>query len=397
MVTLRQAVAEVIRIQGLEILDAPERFVGSVTDFIGTEAVEANVLLWCCDQQYLGWFTQGRGNMSPEELASACRAAESYLHQDRGVDETVAHNVSLGIAQGMADVAHVDLEPYVQERPQQVTGDKGDVLAEERQRNQVHTPPTDATAPMRQVQQEPQTPQPPVRRTGLGKVVGVVAAIALVCVGAMVAFCLITGRDLPFGLSKSSDASSDSNEAVELVQPNIVKEDFKSTDADEKVILLTVRNAAPSTVDLHATITFLDDDGDVKEEKECDAWSVGPGETTLLEQFSDASGVVKASYNVTATAPKYGKTSLLSCVSIEELTNNSNGLTVRVTNKSDKDVTIVSCVGYGYDDKGSFAYIPVSYGGSERTLGPGEGRNVVFEGDAWSSLTYKVYVYGYAE
>ena len=69
---------------------------------------------------------------------------------------------------------------------------------------------------------------------------------------------------------------------------------------------------------------------------------------------------------------------------------------MQVTNKGDKDITLVSCVAYGYDENGSFAYIPVNYEGEEQRMEPEDKRTVVFEGSQWASLDHKVYLYGFA-
>lgn len=384
MITLRQAVSEVIRLQGYEILNDPNRFVGSVMDWIDTESVEANVLVGSCTEQYLGWFVHVRPGAKQGELDAAYRAAESYLHQEHGIDKAIAHKVSFAIARGIADISGAALQD-----PERIS--LNTMLVDENQR--VGPSHTTHKAVQRSTTATARTTQG-ARRSKGPRIAGLVALVVLVCAGLTVAGLLLTHTiELP-GPTGTTGADS----GVVLSEPIVVSNDLKSTDDDEKVIFLTVRNSATSTVDLHASITFLDADGDVVDEKTCDAWSVGPGETTLLEQYSDVSAARKANYSVTATTPSYGKSSLLSCVTIDELTCNSNGLTVRVTNKSNKDVTLVSCAGYGYneDDSEEFVFIPISYGGDERTLKPGEGRNVVFEGDGWSRFTRKVYVYGYA-
>lgn len=425
--TLRQAVAKAVRIEGLDILRSPQRFIGCVMDSIDTESVEANILYSHCDERFLRWFANADSSrVSPAHLLSAYRGASEFLKREYGTSENAAHGVAASIALGIADAAGIDMEI----EPQQPSdgndsvghggsgmrdvggghngsGNRG-VLGEQGGRHVSNGTGTHggrnnsrrsdgldeksgrygfggtSTIPV----PPPQPPKPPM----WPKVVAVCLCAALVVVVGLAAYFVVSKGESP------TPAPWDQfTKEAPLTSPTVVSEDCYATDNGEKVMILTVRNQATSTVDMHASFSFLDAKGNAVEQRECDAWSVGPGEATLMEQYSTKPGVQKVSYEVTPKKPQYGKTSIASCVSVEELTCNSNGLTVRISNTSNRDVALVSCVAYGRGGHDDFSYTPVNYEGAERTLKPGESRNIAFGGSQWMDYDRKVYVYGYAD
>jgi hypothetical protein len=70
---------------------------------------------------------------------------------------------------------------------------------------------------------------------------------------------------------------------------------------------------------------------------------------------------------------------------------------VRVTNKGDGPIRLVTCSAYGYDEDDNVAFAPVNYEGDEQIIQPRQSKTVLFEGNQWTSLDYKVYLYGFAK
>jgi hypothetical protein len=181
------------------------------------------------------------------------------------------------------------------------------------------------------------------------------------------------------------------------VEPNVVSSDRYTLKDGSVTVILTVQNRGHEAVDMQAEFTFSDSTGKTVDTKSDQAISVGPGETTVLKGGSSITNVKDVSYKVTSTEPKYGDQSILSCISVEEMSNNDSGLTLRVTNTSQKDIVLLYGTAYGKKNSEEFVFLPIQLGNDECQISPGKSRILVFDGDQWQSLDYDVYYFGYVK
>lgn len=436
---LRAATCEVIRTFGVGILDDPDRCLGALVDLIDGDSAEAKVLYDNCDQRLLSRFSAAAKRCSAEDLESTYKGTVAYLTSECYVGEDAAQLVARGLAQGIADGLGIDISV----EPERKT-ETGPV-----------NPPHEEVPPVRPIQYPPPVQPSPRPRRWPKVVLGIVILLVIATAGVLVyvlmgktptynnpvtisfnangadsgtvdsitcesgeAMPLPSGISLkragytfagwgderddntPHGVGESFSTTEDTTlyaqwNPGEESKPKIVGEKMHVTDSGNKVIVLTVNNASAAAVDLQVEFSFLNAAGNVVDSSTADAWSVGPGETTILEASSAVSDIDNITYNVRSSSPKYSDTSLLSCATVEEVSCNDSGLTVRVTNKSGKTATLVSCVAYGYEGE-RFAYVPVNYEVNEQSLEPGESRTVVFQGSQWTSLDHKVYLFGFA-
>ena len=100
---LRGATADTMRSADANILLAPRRFVGVMTDLIDTESREARVLYTGCDERFLSFFVDGLRAGGSQGLELAAAQAADYLSESFVIDGTLAREVSWAIAQGLGD------------------------------------------------------------------------------------------------------------------------------------------------------------------------------------------------------------------------------------------------------------------------------------------------------
>lgn len=175
---------------------------------------------------------------------------------------------------------------------------------------------------------------------------------------------------------------------------------IKDSDDGSTVAVVVLKNDSQATVDFHAVFSFLDSSGAEVASDEAVAYSVGPGDTTLLQGDSSLGGITSMRTQIVPTPTEYGPTSIVPLVQVQELSRDANGYKVSLTNKGDKDVTLLSCVAVGNGTGGEFAYSPVAYekDSEDRRLAAGASREVTFGGSLWQVMdNYQVYVYGYAK
>jgi uncharacterized repeat protein (TIGR02543 family) len=181
------------------------------------------------------------------------------------------------------------------------------------------------------------------------------------------------------------------------VEPYIVSCDQHNAQDGTVVVVLTVQNRSDVTVDMKADFTFNGLSAKTVDTGSDQALSVGAGEITVLETSSSEANIKDVSYGVTSTEPKYSNRSLASCVTMEEVSCNDSGLTIRITNKSEATAVLWYCVAYGKNDTGEFAYLPIQVDQNDQQLKPQKSRVVVFEGSQWKALDYNVYLFGFAK
>ncbi len=104
---LRKATYEAVKASGPQILRAPQRFIGYVTDIIDPESYEARLLYSACDAEYLGFFASAMESGAPADVAEAIERSVDYLYAQYVTDKNYTRAVSWQIAAGIADVLGV--------------------------------------------------------------------------------------------------------------------------------------------------------------------------------------------------------------------------------------------------------------------------------------------------
>ena len=104
---LRKATYEAVKASGPQILRAPQRFIGYVTDIIDPESYEARLLYSACDAEYLGFFASAMESGAQAAVAEAIERSVDYLYAQYVTDKNYARAVSWQIAAGIADVLGV--------------------------------------------------------------------------------------------------------------------------------------------------------------------------------------------------------------------------------------------------------------------------------------------------
>ncbi len=187
------------------------------------------------------------------------------------------------------------------------------------------------------------------------------------------------------------------NDALRLSsQLEISEVAFAQDDGSYKAMAF-VTNNSDSTVDLRGDVDFLDKSGNVVESFGDSAWSVGPGEKSLLTNQSTQPGVEGAKWTITTSAPLMGGSSALRFLdaSIQDVTD--KGVTVKVKNTGDRPAWLMFCTVCGRDERDQYELQSNLVEDAKQKIEPGKSTTLHFEGDHWQDLDNEVYLYGYAD
>lgn len=440
MVTLREATARVLQKHGVEELRHPNRFVSEVVAQTGMELPEIQALCSQCDERFFVRFAVAAESGSDVRIMAAYEGGAAHLSAELGVDEYVAQQLCLGLAQGIADYLAASQHPSYS-----ADMTLGSAFA-------------DNASP--QPDHYDQGPRPmPRRRSVVPALAVALGMVGLVCV--IVAVFVLVGKShmpseveevtVAFDANGATSGSVDAitcgvDEAVtlpdasDLTRKGYVFAGWGSSPDSSKVrtpgstyatdkdvtfyaqwnldpsagaevlscdtyqtndgalaAVLRLRNTSQATVDITAKLTFQDEQGNAVDQYELTSPSVGPGEETIMGQSSMAAQLAGVSYDVSVSVPQYGDESILTCATMKEVSCDDDGLVVRVTNSGKRTMELAACVAYGHDESGGSLYEPVKLSNDDYEIAPGQSRELRFKNEAWQRLDRKVYLVGFVK
>ncbi len=170
-----------------------------------------------------------------------------------------------------------------------------------------------------------------------------------------------------------------------------------SADDGGYVAMAFATNNSSTTVDLRADFSFLDEKGEVVETSSDSAWSIGPGDTTMLTKQTANKGVKSVKWTMTASTPAFGSTSVMRCLKGTITKVDDKGAEVEIKNTSDKPAWLMFCTLYGHDEENRFAQQTNEAENREQKLEPGESVTFKYDGAYWQYFTNEVYLYGFAD
>lgn len=183
---------------------------------------------------------------------------------------------------------------------------------------------------------------------------------------------------------------------VELSSEFDVTTESYRTDTNGFASVLKVKNNSKYTVDLDATFKYTNASGNVVDTQLDKAWSVGPGEVTLLMGETDKVETSGSSYSIAASTPVLGSKSIMSFVEVSIVSKNADGATVEIRNKGNEPVWLKFCTLYGRDAGQNWAYRTNAFDTQDEEVAPGKTVTTKFPGGYWAALNNEVYLFGYA-
>lgn len=104
--SFEEAVLEILRIAGVDVLDDPSRFVAYIMDLCDESLPELRVAERNCDREFLSIFSTAVKSGSPEALNTASARGLSLLQNQRFIGHAVAVSVCEGIANALRQVLY---------------------------------------------------------------------------------------------------------------------------------------------------------------------------------------------------------------------------------------------------------------------------------------------------
>ena len=163
------------------------------------------------------------------------------------------------------------------------------------------------------------------------------------------------------------------------------------------VAMVFVTNNSDATVDLHATFDFVDAVDKVVETGTDQAWSIGPGDKTLITKQTAKKSVKNARWSIVATPPSLGASSVTALLEASIVRLEDDGADVMVTNTGDEPCWLMFVTLYGRDEQQRFAQQTNLVEEDRQRLDPGSSVVLTYEGDYWQYFANEVYLYGYAQ
>lgn len=109
MPELRSLVCNALRNSGVDALERTDRFIALVLDELDQKSIEARLMSFGCDDQYLSFYASATKNGSAEAVARAADQACAYLREAYLLDAEISRRVSREIASGVADYLSISL------------------------------------------------------------------------------------------------------------------------------------------------------------------------------------------------------------------------------------------------------------------------------------------------